>query len=382
MKQGGAAAQRSRRLRLKNNLHRGPCRRMISLMQSAPANLLKSLVYVDWQRRKRMLRREAWATIVLAYLAIVTAWVFPGSFDTSSRLSVLWTWAMMLVRVLYFQIGLVLLCIAMLALVWRNYRMAVCPVPLVLLTVLWPCLNVGGAPVTNRGPVLRVISANLLMVNRNTEPILAEIEAASADVVFLQEYTEHGDEAFSARLGAIYPHRIIFPQEDSFGAAIYSRHPFVGEPRRDNSLGKWLITQLSAQIQVGGHTVDCRNIHLVPPRTLSYTTEHFDEMRDFADTLSQDRDTLVIIAGDFNFTGSTLQARAIEASGFHDAFIEAGAGRGSTWPVNGIFRYLPGIRLDHIFLSPALSCRFIQTGQGQGSDHRPLIAEIELPPSE
>jgi endonuclease/exonuclease/phosphatase (EEP) superfamily protein YafD len=73
-----------------------------------------------------------------------------------------------------------------------------------------------------------------------------------------------------------------------------------------------------------------------------------------------------------------LQARAIEGAGFHDAFVEAGVGRGSTWPVNGIFRYLPGIRLDHVFLSPRLACRTIRTGTGYGSDHRPLVAEIVI----
>jgi endonuclease/exonuclease/phosphatase (EEP) superfamily protein YafD len=242
-------------------------------------------------------------------------------------------------------------------------------------------MNLKGSPATARGPVIRVISANLLMVNRDTPPILREIEDANADLVFLQEYTEHWDKEFTQWFGQAYPYRLIYPQEDSFGAAIYSRHPFAGQPKLDSSMGKWGIVQLSADVAVGNTIIQCRNVHLVPPRNWDYTVEHLDEMREFEQRLRGNSSRNVIIAGDFNFTGSTLQANAIARSGFHDAFDEAGSGRGATWPVNGVFRYLPGIRLDHIFLSQNLHCRRIETGNGYGSDHRPLIAELELLPT-
>jgi len=339
---------------------------------------MMSLVYVDWARRKRMLKREAWLAIGLAYGLLVMAWIAPGSFRTSSSLAAAWTWAMMLVRVLYFHTGLLLLLIGVAAIWTRRYPMALCCLPLVLVTVVWPWMNWGTASITSEGPVLRTISANLLMVNQNTEPILDEIVAAGADVIFLQEYTEHWDKAVQDRLGQAYPYKVIYPQEDSFGAAIYSRHPFASKPVNDSSMGKWGVVQLSATIDFGGKAIDCWNIHLVPPRNWDYAIEHLDEMRDFEQRLRATSRAHVIVAGDFNFSGATLQASAIRSTGFKDAFEEAGAGRGNTWPVNGIFRYLPGIRLDHIYLSPGLRCRSIRTGTGSGSDHRPLIAEIEL----
>ena len=349
------------------------------MAQTSVTQVLRSLVFPTMQHRKRMLRYEAWAAIVMCYLALVAAWTVPGSFDTASHAAVVWAWAMMLARVLYFHIGLLLLAIAAVATITRQYRLAIVCLPLVLITVVWPYLNFGPRRnLASKGPVLRVISANLLMINQNTEPILDEIEQSNADIVFLQEYTDHWDRAFTQRFGGKYPNRIIHPQEDSFGAAIYSRLPFVGPGRTSDEMGKWGIVQLTALVDVRGTTVMCRNIHLIPPRKLNYTIEHFDEMRDFVEELTNSRDNPVIVAGDFNFTGSTRQARAIEAAGYHDAFVEAGSGRGSTWPVNDFFRYLPGIRLDHIFLSPALTCRNIQTGTGYGSDHRPLIAEIAV----
>jgi endonuclease/exonuclease/phosphatase (EEP) superfamily protein YafD len=339
---------------------------------------LQSLIWVDWKRRQAMMRCEAWVVIVLAHVLLAAAWALPGSLNTDSHALVLWTWAMMLARILYFHIGLLLLVIGAVAEWRRRFRMAAACTPLVVLTVLLPCMNFGPRGDQPAGPVLRIISANLLMINRNTQPILDEIAQSNADIVFLQEYTDHWVAAFKKRFATVYPYCIVYPQEDSFGAAIYSRYRFLGPPSMDSDMGNWSVTQLTAVVDVQGIPVECRNIHLMPPRKWDYTIEHFDEMRDFVRELAQAKDKPVIIAGDFNFTGSTLQARAINATGFHDAFVEAGTGRGTTWPVNGIFRYLPGIRLDHIFLSPALTCRQITTGTGTGSDHRPLIAEIAL----
>jgi endonuclease/exonuclease/phosphatase (EEP) superfamily protein YafD len=347
-------------------------------------SFLKSLVYVDLQRRRRILRYEAWFAIIAAHLALLAAWLFPGSFNTASPAAVIWTWAMMLIRILYFQIGLLLLLIGIVAALTRIYRMAAACLPIVLLTVVLPFLNFGNrTPAPPNAIPLRVISANLLMINHNTQPILDEIQQSNADIVFLQEYTDHWDAAFTRRFAATYPYRIVHPQEDSFGAAIYSRYPFVGPGIEDTSWGKWSVVQLGALVDVKGITVECRNVHLMTPRTFDYTLEHFNEMRDFLADLDTFKSRPMIIAGDFNFTGTTLQAHSIEAVGFHDAFVEAGVGRGTTWPVNSFFRYFPSLRLDHIFLSPQLHCRRLEEGLGYGSDHRPLVAEIalEAPPS-
>ena len=45
---------------------------------------LMALVYVDWAHRKRMLKREAWLAIGVAYGLLTMAWIAPGSFETSS----------------------------------------------------------------------------------------------------------------------------------------------------------------------------------------------------------------------------------------------------------------------------------------------------------
>jgi len=47
-----------------------------------------------------------------------------------------------------------------------------------------------------------------------------------------------------------------------------------------------------------------------------------------------------------------------------------------TWSVISFYRWLPGLRLDRIFLGPELTACESRTGEGWGSDHRPVIARI------
>jgi endonuclease/exonuclease/phosphatase family metal-dependent hydrolase len=38
------------------------------------------------------------------------------------------------------------------------------------------------------------------------------------------------------------------------------------------------------------------------------------------------------------------------------------------------------LRLDHVLVSPGVEVQAIQEGVGQGSDHRPVIADLALLP--
>ena len=57
----------------------------------------------------------------------------------------------------------------------------------------------------------------------------------------------------------------------------------------------------------------------------------------------------------------------------------AGVGRGSTWPVLPRWRaWLPGVRIDHVFLTPQLTCTRDAVGGFDGSDHLPIYADVGL----
>ena len=340
-------------------------------------------MWPDWAQRKRMLRVEAWAAVFGSYALLVLAYFWPQNYRNEAPAHVMIAWLAFLVRVLQFHLGLLLLLIATGAALGRGRRLFLAAAPLVLFTLgpeLWTYLRTPPARTatgTAGGAArLRVMSVNLLMINRDTEGIIAEVKAARPDVLLLQEYADHWHEAVSAALSPEYPHRSFETRDDSFGMAIYSRTPFVaGGADNRVPLGREALPQARAVVNFGGREVAVYNVHLLPPRRLDYTVENRVQFADLTKMLSAE-ELPYVVAGDWNFTEHTPQHRDLRRLGARDAHDFAGRGRGATWPVNSFFRYLPGLRLDHVFVGPGLTAVRCETGTGRGSDHRPVIVDV------
>ena len=84
----------------------------------------------------------------------------------------------------------------------------------------------------------------------------------------------------------------------------------------------------------------------------------------------------LLVAGDFNVTPWSTHFRgAVARSGLGDC--AQGSGFAPTWPA----QFLPlGIRIDHCLASREWSRIDVRTGPSLGSDHRPLIADLNLAP--
>jgi endonuclease/exonuclease/phosphatase (EEP) superfamily protein YafD len=360
--------------------------------QTAQPSLVRRLLWPDWERRKRMLRREAWLVALAAYPLLAFAYLWPQDWRNEGETYVLVSWAAFAVRVLQFHLGLLLLVIvAAAAMKWRTTgrRLALAALP-PMLFILVPAAaqfapkvrGTGGGATTAPAlppPALRVMSVNLLMVNTDTAGIIGEIKAERPDVLMLQEYTAGWHDAIRRELGGDYPHASVVMREDSFGIALYSRTPFAGEVEQRFPLGRAGVEQMRAEIDLRrGHRVALYNVHLLPPRTPLYTSEHRLQFADMVDALKAES-LPYVVCGDFNFPETAPQHAALKRIGAREAHELAGHGRGATWPVNGVFRYVvPGIRIDHVYLAPALTATRCQTGIGRGSDHRPVVVDVAL----
>lgn len=337
----------------------------------------RRFVWPSWSQRKAALRRQAWVALPLIYAAIAFAFLWPTDLRNTHATHVLLSWAAFMVWTLIGHFALLGLLIAAVAALGRDRRLMLAALPLALgvLPMCWTFIP-HAAPTTS-GPPLRVMSANLFMVNHDTQGIIDEILAEDADVVFLQEYTEHWDRAMKAAFATRYPYHAGETSEDSFGAAIYSKRPLIGETDLHMQLGSWDLPQIRATIEHDGRRITLMNIHTVPTINLEYTTEHRLMVADLADTLRK-MSGPYILAGDFNFISTTSHAQAIKQAGAEDAHDLAGFGPGLTWPVIGFARYFPapGIRIDHIYLGGGLVASQCATGHGHGSDHRPLKATL------
>ena len=327
-------------------------------------------------KRRRLSARLLAIAIVASYLAVAFCQLFPQDFRNTARLYVLVATTAFMIRTFLFHFGLMLAAVAMLAAAMRHWRLALATVPLLAITLgpdLWSYAPHPAPPAARN--TLTIVSANLLALNHDTAPITRRIAQIAPDVVVLQEYAPQWHAAFRKTLAAAYPHAQVVVRTDSFGLAVYARRPFVRPVQTDVPLGAAISPQFRTVLRFGRRDVALYNVHLMPPMGLTYTTEQRLQFADLLDRLRHER-LPVILCGDFNFTNHSAYADALARLGLVDAHRISGHGRGTTWPAIGHLRFLPGIRLDHIFLSRELTSTSSRVIPIPGSDHRAIMAKI------
>jgi len=342
----------------------------------APRSLWRVLVSPDGEAeraRAREVQAAGFAVGVLGGNLLGT--LVCDHLPEDGELSLALWWGLFLVQALALQLAWGLVLVGGIAAATRRLRLAVFCMGtggLLLLPFLrehWPRRE---AP---SGPGFTVATANLLGLSKERDALVRELVELDADLLLLVEYTAPWHAVLIPALKERYPHRIERIRPDAFGMALYSRVPFVG----DTSplwLEEWAAApQLRAAVEIEGRRLHLQGVHTLPPRTPEYTRHHRRMVRSLFQVLEEAPDDLVLL-GDFNFGVNTPQHRALLGRGFRDAASEVGAGPAGTWPVLGWLRALPGIRLDHVYVRGALACRRVVIGEGRGSDHRPVMAEL------
>jgi len=323
-----------------------------------------------------MLYREAQILVIASYAVVLFAFLWPADFRNQSPMYVWTAWVAFMIRTFVFPFGLVLCGVTVVAACARVWKLFAAALPLAVFTVgptLWE-FRPRSTPAVE-GESVVIMSVNLLMVNRSTRPIIEEIQKVAPDVLLLQEYTSHWHEALQSTIARDYPHISFERRQDSFGAAVYSKIPFEESTEVHLPLGQAIVPQIRTVIRIGDEPVAVYNVHLLPPWGLEYTTEHRIQFADLVELLASEPYP-VVLGGDFNFTERSPQAAVLGRHRLRDAHPVGGWGRGATWPANSFFRWIPGLRLDHLYISEGLTCIRCRTGAGIGSDHRPIVAEI------
>ncbi|MFN0136553.1 MAG: endonuclease/exonuclease/phosphatase family protein [Phycisphaerae bacterium] len=328
----------------------------------------------------RSMTAIGWVVVAVAYPVLAFGLVWPMELREERLIPSTLIHAAFMVRTFLFHAGVALAVVALRALIARDPRLAITTVPAIVIALASTVPNFfprGAAAGAADAATIRVFSGNLLAFNRETAEIANEIAACDADVIMLQEFTPHWRDALAPRLEDRYPYQVLAPQTDCFGVAIYSKWPYVQSPRVDVRLGREPAPQIRAVVQTPLGPVVFYNIHLVPPTSVTRSTEQRLELADLLECVRAE--TLpVVVSGDFNFTLDSLHHRRVREAGFRDVHEIAGCGRGSTWPVKRWTRYVPGIRLDHIYISSQLTAASCGQGVGMGSDHRPVFAMLAL----
>lgn len=332
--------------------------------------------------RKRLLSLQLLILASVAQAVVLFGWLIPVDLDAPELANLnSWPlklhWTRLLIETLTHWLGLICIVIAIVQLLLRRPKRALAAAPLAALVLGQFLLDgVSPTPPPATGPTLKVASANLLMVNREFDNILDELAAFDPDLILLQEYSPPWHGTLSKVLPARYPYRVYTTRRDSFGAAIYSKRPFV-EHKTSVPVGEHEVPTERVVVEHGGRRVVVWNIHTLPPRRRDYVVEQVLQWRDLTKHWEQETAPL-LVGGDFNWSERTIFHREMAARGFLEGHETGGVGFGATWPVLGVTRWLPGIRLDHLYTRNGLVVTRQQVGVGDGSDHRPLFAELRF----
>ena len=221
-------------------------------------------------------------------------------------------------------------------------------------------------------PHLRLMTANVYFENPDFTGIANEILAEDPDVLFLQEYGPALEDALvesgvAERLG----YSKVAYENPYFGSAIYSRFP-LEDVTTFRAGGRLAI---HASVRVGAVSISLYNLHPTSPGLGEGAAASWNEAWSRITKELAANPGRLIAAGDFNLDQHHKWYRKLKEIGLKSAHEERGRGNATTWPKG---RKLRPIRIDHVFHSDQIVCLSIREGIGQGSDHRPVIAELAI----
>lgn len=323
--------------------------------------------------RIKLLFIQLWFFVVVAQLLWLLGALLPCPIDPKS--SVYSFWAVFLLRTLSPYWCYTAIFCALCAAIGRRWSLlaASCPLALPAL-VLFALSYVPKNVEPSESKPLKLASVNLLMINNNRQPIIEELRALKADIMVFQEYSKPWHRDLTEAFEEDYIFRVQTVRNDSFGAAIYSKKPFLNRQAKID-IGGMKVPTYRLVFEHEGQRFVLYNIHTLPPRKTDYVAEQRLQFLDLKAFFAKETKP-VLVCGDFNWTEHTIYHRAMKELGFVEGHEQVGVGRGSTWPVLGVTRYLPGIRLDHMYVRGPVRFLRHDRGQGIGSDHRPIFADL------
>jgi endonuclease/exonuclease/phosphatase (EEP) superfamily protein YafD len=234
------------------------------------------------------------------------------------------------------------------------------------------------------------MTINVLGKARQPETVLASIQAARPDLVFIQEFTPDLASSLSPDLEKVLPYQIMDPGLGSEGLAVFSRYPVE---RMDIVLqGTWRGDPQVLRMDWQGREVTLVNFHALStgglwPGLVRYTTrERLETLSALAD-FAAGESGLLIVAGDANTTRLNTPYKLLDEV-LDDAWWEAGWGLGHTFPgqissddwfTRVSFFIIPHwlVRIDHVFYSVQFRASSAALAEfNGGSDHRGLVTDL------
>ncbi|GAB5452445.1 MAG: endonuclease/exonuclease/phosphatase family protein [Halioglobus sp.] len=237
---------------------------------------------------------------------------------------------------------------------------------------LWST-EVEEAAAGHENETLCILTANVLMTNRQAPKLLALVDKYQPDLLVALESDQWWQEQLDV-LDERMPHSIKCPLDNLYGMHLYSRLPL--EDTEICFLVEDDVPSFHAQLRLQkGGTVRLHVLHPAPPapKEKSSASTRDAELIVVARELEGCSDP-VIVAGDFNDVPWSYNARLLRRLG---GLLDPRVGRGM---FNTFHAGIPLMRwpLDHLYHSEHFQLLGIKRLPGIGSDHFPLLTRLAL----
>ena len=221
----------------------------------------------------------------------------------------------------------------------------------------------------------RVLVMNVFALNEDHERALAEVRRVDADLVAILESDATWLEALAPPLAEEYPHWVAEPATLAYGISVFSRLPVEGLEVGDFGLG-W--PSIRGDVIVGSTRVHLAVTHPPPPIRRRNWVNHRRCLRGI-EKLARSVSGPLLVMGDLNDAGSSTSFRRLLAN---TTLRDSRRGFGLQFSWRG-GRSLVHISIDHVLVSPHFRVLDRRIGRDIGSDHLPVICDLEVvaPPS-
>ncbi|HTW04286.1 MAG TPA: endonuclease/exonuclease/phosphatase family protein [Streptosporangiaceae bacterium] len=226
------------------------------------------------------------------------------------------------------------------------------------------------------GPVLSVLTVNLLAGGAAGPELVELVRRTGADVLFLQEITDEAAGRLKrAGLSDLLQHEMLDIEGYRYrGSAIYATYPL----REGLTIGPSYASQPTARLELpDGRSVQLVCVHPHPPMP-PWSLPSAPRWRGELAALPPPGDPPVVLAGDFNATPDHAQFRRLLRLGHVDAAGRLGKGLVPTWGPEPRGRP-PLLAFDHVLLDPRCEVLASSVHPMVGSDHRALFVRFRLP---
>ena len=241
------------------------------------------------------------------------------------------------------------------------------------LLVVAPSLDVADLPAgALDAPRLRVVAANLYVLNPKPEQAGRALRALRPDVLVVPELGADGMAGLRASgLLDDLPFSVVEPGERRETVGLFSRLPLRDVATR--AAGGRLLPR--ATVTVAGTDLRLLAAHPLPPISALEPLWR-RSLRDLAEE-ARVLELPTVVAGDLNADRGHAPFRALLATGLRDAHDVRGRGLARTWPAS-----FPLLHLDHVLVRDGAGVRLavldVAEAELPGSDHKAVVADLAV----